>query len=367
MDKLYIIFFVCFIGFFSLYNVLKSDVSFSEGENRELANFPEFKKDNILSGKFSKDFETYLTDNFKGKEKWLLLKSISEKSQLRVKSNGIYYGKNKYLLEEYKEPGEQLGKNLSYIEGLGVKINLLLLPTSVSIYENYLPKYAESYSQKEVLNSVKEGIDKSIEFIDVYDKLISEKDSYIYFRNDHHWTMRGAYIAYLEYSKNMGFEPHSMEDFNIDTVSEDFMGTYYSKVNTLGLSKDIIEVFNPKFKSEVEITFEENGKVTNKLYDERFLNKKDKYSYFLHGNNSLMTINTNIKNGKKLLVIKDSYAHIFIPFLTYHYEEIHVVDLRYYKYSIKDYIKDNNITESLVLYNLVNFSEDKDLVWLKKW
>ena len=93
---------------------------------------------------------------------------------------------------------------------------------------------------------------------------------------------------------------------------------------------------------------------TNSIYNEEYLNTKDKYSYFLNGNNANVVIKTKIKNGKKLLVVKDSYAHIMSQFLCQNYEEVHFVDPRYFNNSVEEYIKQNNITETLFLYNVSN-------------
>ena len=65
---------------------------------------------------------------------------------------------------------------------------------------------------------------------------------------------------------------------------------------------------------------------TNSIFDEDFLNKKDKYSYFLNGNNAKVgQVKTKQTNGKKLLVVKDSYSHIMAQFLCQNFEEIHFI------------------------------------------
>ena len=89
-----------------------------------------------------------------------------------------------------------------------------------------------------------------------------------------------------------------------------------------------------------------------------FLKQKDKYSYFLNGNNAKVVVKTNVKNDKKLLVIKDSYAHIMAQFLCNDYEEIHFVDPRYYKMPLSEYIENENIDEVLFLYNVSNLVTD---------
>ena len=72
-------------------------------------------------------------------------------------------------------------------------------------------------------------------------------------------------------------------------------------------------------------------------------------------------MSTAKKNGKHLLLIKDSFANAFLPFLVDHYETIHVIDLRYYNGNLDSYIADNKINECIFLYNIKNFCEDKNI------
>jgi hypothetical protein len=106
------------------------------------------------------------------------------------------------------------------------------------------------------------------------------------------------------------------------------------------------------------------------MYDESYLSKKDKYSYFLGGVHALMTMTSDIPQGDedldKLLVIKDSYAHSFLPFLTQHVKEIHVIDMRYYNGSIGDYMEQNDISHTLLLFNTATFTENGEILKLNK-
>jgi hypothetical protein len=62
-----------------------------------------------------------------------------------------------------------------------------------------------------------------------------------------------------------------------------------------------------------------------------------------------------------LLVIKDSYANAFIPFLAPFYSEITVIDPRYYYDSIDALIADAQITDVLYLFNANTFFRDTTL------
>lgn len=370
MNRLLIGIFLSFIGGIGLWNVMAEDVSFSKQENRILSPLPTFTVSSFLSGNYTKNVEEYISDQFVWKKFWTGLKAHTERVTLKQENNGIYFGKSDYLLEDFEKPGEQFQSNLNSIhdftkQAKGITSYLLLAPTSVEMYKEKLPLYTSSYSEKESIDLAKRQFADSLSFIDVYNALLSKKNEHIFFRTDHHWTMRGAFYAYEVAAKAMGLTPFEMDDFSIDRVSKDFYGTYYSRANLHDIKPDQIEVFHPKFNVTYSVQYED-GERSNTLYDWDYLSGKDQYALFLSGNHSLIKIQSNIQNGRKLTVIKDSYAHSFIPFLANHYEEIHVLDLRYYHMNIHEYLKDNEIKEVLFLYNIANFSKDTNLIWLQQ-
>lgn len=370
-NKIVVVVFLCFLGGVGVWNFLSEDRHFSEQENRILAQMPTFSMKRFFSGEFMEEFEAYITDQFSWKESWLTLKNATDKLLLKKEHNGVYFAQDDFLLERFEEPGEQLQKNIKSMSYFANKtkempISFLLIPTSVEIYQEKLPLYAHSFSQKQVIIQVEKELPTSIQMIDVYNALRENKDKNLYFRTDHHWTMRGAYEAYVVTAKALGLTPYVLDDFVIETVSTSFLGTLYSKANAFGIKPDEIEVFYPTFPVTYNVTYDEGRSSVHSLYESSYLMKKDQYSFFLNGNHSLVKIQSSIENGRRLLIIKDSYAHIFIPFLANHFEEIHVVDLRYFHTNLYTYIKENRISESLFLYNISNFSTDSNMVWLQQ-
>ncbi len=369
-NKIIIIMFILFLLSINVLNIITSDRKFSEFENRMLAQFPSFKIKYITSGRFTSKFEEYVTDQFAFRDFWVSIKSDIERVTLKTKNHGIFFGKDGYLLEDYNKPNKCLDENISSINSFSEKLPnvtayLLIAPNSVKIYEDKLPLFASPYNQLETIQYVKENLDENIDFVEVYDILNSKKDEYIYFKTDHHWTMRGAYYAYQVLSNYLGVESYKTNNFDTDIVSDEFYGTFYSRANNTHIAPDSIEVFYPKSNVKYEVNYFDNNKATDTLYEVKYLDKKDKYSFFLDGNHALMTIKTNVKNNKKIAIFKDSYAHCFIPFLTNHYEEIHVIDLRYYNLSVYEYMEEHDIGEALFLYNVTTFSADENIKKLK--
>lgn len=347
---------------------------FSELENRTLQSAPHLTWDNLLSKKFADDAESFVTDQFPFRSKWLAVKSSVEQLRLQQENNGIYKGSEGYLFEKFTEP--DYTKIKQYAEAIKkfaishseAHTTLMLAPTSVGIYADRLPWLAPNYPQSKVNQYIAEYMQDSVSFLDGFTFLSSHASEPIYYRTDHHWTTNGAYLAYVAYAEQMGWKPLSKKDFDIQTVSDTFLGSYHTRSQFSGVKPDIIEVYKPKQPVSTEMYIADSGETLTSMYDESFLEKKDKYSYFLGGVHALMKFTSKLDPAmvkqEKLLVIKDSYAHSVIPFLTLHVPEIHVIDMRYYNGSISKYMAENGIEDVLMLFNTATFIDNPALLKL---
>lgn len=365
-DKILVTLFITFILSINILNILTPDKSFSEFENRVLAGTPTFNLKNLISGRFTSKFEEYVSDQFVYRNFWVTIKSDMERLTLKTENNGIYFGKDDFLLEDYKEPGEQLVRNINSLNFFNNNLPdmptyYLLAPNSVKLYEDKLPLYASPYDQLETINLIKDSLNPNIHFVDVYETLNQKTGSYIYFKTDHHWTMLGAFYAYQAFIQQAGLKPLELRNFYIERISHSFYGTFYAKANNRHLPPDSIDVFLQKDERQLIINYMDTGYKTNSLYEYAHLEKRNQYPVFLDGNHSLVTIKSDINNDQNLIVFKDSYAHSLIPFLVNHYEEIHIMDLRYYKMNIYEYIDEHQINNVLFLYNVGTFSDDSSI------
>lgn len=177
-------------------------------------------------------------------------------------------------------------------------------------------------------------------------------------------TSLGAYLAYTKFCIQANMEPQKLKNFNREIVSKNFLGTFDSKAQIANQEADEIDIFLNEKNLNLK-SVEYDNEITNSIFNTEYLTKKDKYSFFLNGNNAKVVVKTNIKNGKKLLVIKDSYAHIMAQFLCQNYEEIHFIDPRYYKASLTEYTQENDITETLFIYNVSNLVSDLGILSIK--
>lgn len=347
---------------------------FSELENRYLQSAPHLTWDNLLSHTYAKEAESFVTDHFPFRGKWVGVKSAVEQLRLQQENNGIYKGKDDYLFEKFEEP--DYNKVQQYTEAVKrltnknpeAKTTFLLAPTSVGLYPERLPWLASVYSQAEVNQTIAEDVSDHVSFIDGFDFLSPHASEQIFYRTDHHWTTYGAYLAYVAYAQSMGWQPLSQNEFEIQTVSDSFLGSYHTRSQFIGVEPDSIQEYKPIKEVSTKMYIEDTGETLTSMYDPSFLTKKDKYSYFLGGVHSLIKITSQldpqIVQQEKLLVIKDSYAHSVIPFLTQHVPEIHVIDIRYYNGSISEYMARNDIKDVLMLFNTATFVDNSALLKL---
>ncbi|MCD3296494.1 DHHW family protein, partial [Clostridium botulinum] len=271
LHKFFLAFIMTFfiIGMFVI-NIFSKDRGFSESENRVLQSRPSFSFQKLKSGKFTKEYEKYITDQFAFRDFWVGIKSSTDKLLEKKDNNGVYLGKDGYLLEKpEKIDGDNVIDNIDYINQFAknnpkCKINFLLAPNSVKVLEEKLPKYATPEDEENIINKVKGKLNsQNIKFVDVYEELKNHKNEYIYYKTDHHWTTLGAYYAYEKLGYTMGYKPLPISDFNIEKVTQDFYGTLYSKGNYRDVNPDSIEIFKPKKQIDFNINYFDNQKTSS--------------------------------------------------------------------------------------------------------
>ena len=354
----------------SLATILAPKKDFSENENRVLEAFPKFSADTVKDGTFMSDTETYVSDHFILRDYFMTVRTVYERATGRNRVNNIYMCKDGYYIEEYdglqnKTRIEAAIKRL--IERTTqTKVRAVLVPTAVTIYADKLPATAKNANQeadrlaiekaaREYADSLGEG---DFAWVNVADALKNAGDEQLFYKLDHHWTTYGAYVAYRVIIKSFGFEPLSRDQFTEKAVSTEFRGTFASKVNDLTAESDTITAFLSD-RLSLTVSYSDKKQETDSLYAPEYLEKKDKYSYFLNNQNTFVEVhNKNAQTEKVLAVIKDSYANCMIPFLSEHFETIYVFDTRYYRGKVSDFIAENGVTDVLFLYNMYTIDND---------
>lgn len=364
-----ILVFVVFLAFFGLGYLVFPQREFSDMENRYLSTMPEFTWKSFLSGKFAEDFDDYTADQIAGKDLFVQGHVAYSRALGISEVNQVYFGKEGYLIQDYQEPGTIFEDNLSYIQEFAsahpdVNMTFLIAPNASEIYPEYLPDFATTYSQTQVIDTMQTELDASnLTIVDATDTLMEHKAEDIFYKTDHHWTSLGAYYAYVELCDALGMSAIPLDNYEGTTIEEPFLGSLYSKAPAFGQESDIVTLYeNPD--GEYQVHFVNENETVDSMYDMDYAQKKDKYAIFFGGNYALTVINSNSEHEEKVLVIKDSYANSLIPFLADQYSEIHMMDLRYYHDDVNAYIEEQGITEVIFIHNVDFITTDNCFLWL---
>ena len=242
----------------------------------------------------------------------------------------------------------------------GVKFYSLVAPTSAEFYGTQQYRTG-SHSQYDAIKKIYEKLDDSIIKVDAYSPLNDHADEYIYFRTDHHWTARGAYYAYTGFCKKAGLTAPELSAFPTRKI-EGFVGTFYrsAQSDVLKNNPDYVECFD--LIVDAENTVYSNSSLTNgvKTYViAKEVKSSNKYLAFIAGDQPIEKITTSVKNGKKILVLKESYGNAFVPFLCNNYEEVYVIDPRQVKMNLPQFVNDNGIQEVMALNYCMGIANKK--------
>lgn len=341
---------------------------FSENENRYLTVLPDIGYEGLKDGEVTKQVEEWFSDHFVARGFFMNVRAISERSLQKTEINDVYLAKDGFLIEKPKR-GESLDRVGNILKSFSKKIkaadvSMMLIPTAVTVYSDKLPLYADKGRQVEDIKELE--VLTGIPSINVYRDLLNEarlydgtkEDNNLYYRLDHHWTTYGAYVAYRSFCKEKGRKALSLEELKKEKISSDFKGTVYSKVNDFSLQGESMWAYDSGINLTVRYSDLEESFDT--LFAKEYLDKKDKYSYFLNNLHPYTEIvNNDIDSEEELVLIKDSYANCLVPLLISHYKKIHVFDTRSYRNKVSEFVNQNNkIKDVLILYNMGTIHND---------
>ena len=188
--------------------------------------------------------------------------------------------------------------------------------------------------------------------VNAYAKIAQHSNEYVYFNTDHHWTGLGAYYAYTAFAEAAQFAPLPLSALTKKEIPN-FLGTLYHRTLAPALKSkgDTVEYFKVPVQTSVKYfsSGSRQGQSTQ-LYAE-YARGASAYGVFLGGDYPLMKITSDVKNGRKIAMIKDSYGNAFAPYLASHYEEVYVLDYRYFNGNIKTLMQQEGIQELLFAHN----------------
>ena len=385
-----ILFFSLLFGIPLLYFVMPKQ-KISVGEKRKLAVVPELNYESYIKGAWADSMDSYVDDHFPFRASMIDMavelqswKGIHLKEQEKVfvsqkpKVNKTRNEKDSTesemnFLDEFEQAysGSMLIINGSvYPMGGGSPAMSKHFSKMVSEYAEHLKgecrvfsavaplssafipveKYKHYNAQnKKTLKAIGSSLTNGAIFCDVFEEMNKHAGEKMYFSTDHHWKPIGAYYAYVAFCNAAGFEAIPINKMEKRT-KYNFLGSLYQ--HTLDPSvknnPDTMEYYIPKVTTTA-VRYSAYG------YDKQSKSQVfahgssggNTYSTFISGDAPMMRINTNVKNGKKAIVIKNSYGNAFVVYLISHYEEIWVVDFRYSKQNIIETIRKNKINDMI--------------------
>ena len=367
-EKLVGIIFILTLFLFLIINVIVPDREKSVQENRMLATKPKFRLSSLISGDYDEKFEAYMDDQFVGRDMWRKLKVAVDRIGGSRLENGVYIGTNGQLLEQIEVADENhLAANIKAIKSFSesqskIPVRMMLVPDAANVLNHSLPALAKPEDQTQMFSMVRKDLGDSVERINVSTELNKHKTEKIYYKTDHHWTTLGAFYAFQAAAPSLGIDGDLSGKYVSYTVSDSFNGMLASKSGVNFGEKEQIDIYVPTEEdTDLIVDYVDEGKRSTSLYDSSKLKEKDQYTVFLGGNSSLLDIRTVSTSTKRLLLVKDSFANSFIPFLTPYYREIVVVDPRYYSGTINDLMDSYRISEVLFLYSGNTFFKDNNI------
>ena len=248
------------------------------------------------------------------------------------------------------------------INGFADKLN------GITVYDMVIPNHTEmglpqrlkdsdapSTSQAENIKSIYSKLSDKVTPVNAYNYLADHNDEYIYFGSDHHWSGLGAYYAYSAFAKTNDLPVLSLDDCTEQQI-EGFTGTFTNTAS--GLDTDTVHYWEFPYEVTMDVT-DTDGNLntyTSPYYQYAEAGSLT-YGVFIMGDHPLTVLKSaseNAEEGKKIAVIKESYGNAFVPYLTYNYEEVHVIDFRTFGDNLVSYCQQNGIDEVLFLNGVMS-------------
>lgn len=366
-----VLFGVFLFGMLAAYLLLPGR-DFSEKEKRYLAEKPALSAETVLSGSLDEQIEAYLADHVPGRDFFVGVNAGYDLLSGRQVTKDIYLAKDGFLLErpyayDRAAAEKKMEKINGFAEKIGQNVDLMLVPTAGYFLQDTVYGNHDAYRDDVIIADIYSQAGQNVVCRDLLTALSREKDPQaLYYRTDHHWTSLGAYKAYCAYMDMLGREYPAQTEFTVESHSG-FYGSTYSRSGLWWISPENVELW----KNDVAFTVEnqESQALHQGLFYEERLAELDKYTVYLDGNHSVVTVRNPEAVGKgHLLVFRDSYANCLGTFLANSYETVTLVDLRYCqdpRNPVSDMVLAGAYDQVLICYSLGNFLTDDNFVWLR--
>ena len=320
---------------------------FSESERRELKAFPELTAESVFSGSFTEEFEEHVTDTFPFRDFFRAIKAHTSAALFGKKDNNGLFTENAHLskidyplqtpmLDHAAERFEYINK--TYLDGKAGKVFLSIIPD-----KNYFLNTLK-YDYASLTSYMREKMPYA-EYVDIFPCL----ELADYYFTDSHW--RQTELSLVSEKLAAALDADIATEHTLKTLDIPFYGVYSGQSARFN-SSDTISYLTSDVLSSCTVTSYDTGKPeTVQMYNFEKAEGRDGYDFFLSGGSALLTIeNPMQKNGRELIIFRDSFASSLAPLLVPGYSEITLVDIRYIKSEMLGSFVDFENTDVLFLY-----------------
>ncbi len=332
---------------------LKPADDYSESERRVLAAFPKVSVESVLSGEFTKDFETYTQDQFPMRDQMRRVKAIANLFVFQQKDNNDLYLADGYVSKlDYPLRDSMVNHALErfryltehYLEPNGSKVYLAVIPD-----KNYYLAQPNGYPTMDY-EALFERLRQEcgdMAYIDLTEQLSIED----YYHTDTHWRQENLLPVARYLAGEMGVSL-SGEGYTVNTVDHPFWGVYVGQ-SALPLTPDTLHYLTSPALEDCVVTGYATGTgVEIPMYDLKKSVGRDPYEMFTGGSNPLVTIeNPNAASDRELIIFRDSFAGSLAPLLAEGYRKITLVDIRYVRSEQLGQLVDFHGQDALFLYS----------------
>ena len=299
--------------------------------------------------------DSVVDDMLPARDKAVRLRTDISLAMGNEKIGDIYISEERLLREPDVLDETEVSRTAQYINSFyrehSIPTCITVFPAAAEIYTDCLPEYANVPSQLEAIDSFYEQTDAKIRTVDANHVLSTFKDDYIYYRTDSRCTVYGTYNVYRSLIRKLGYYPVSYDSWTISHVKNDMRGDLYQTCLYDGPTPDILDVYTCENSSEILSmrSFDGENWSDSSFYCAAALESENAAEFYMGKPVLLTSIETDVENGKKLLVFKDTFCDSMLPFFTQHYAYIDIVDMSCIDKPITEIVEPSDYQQVLIM------------------
>jgi hypothetical protein len=387
---------LCAILFFAV-----PKINISQMENRKLTPFPLYSWQNLEDGSYLDSIDLYVADHFPFRDRWVDLVdqyrnaggikdgeiAIIENDNFSMESTDTTKLDSvdlNIVQDSIKLDNAKLGsaKGLMIYDGMGIQIfggsnkysklfasvindYRSTFDSSINIYYMGIPAHGEYYMPDDYKKGNSESkniaftaslLNPSIKSVFIADYIKQHRDEYIFFNTDHHWTDLGSYYAYQKFCETAAMKANPIENYDVEYRGR-FLGSLYQLTRDQRLKEKGDSLIIHKIRNKYTMKVLDNPKnYTKGSAGQMYYKWNNSYGCYISGDLPFERFDSDVKNNRRLLVIKNSFGNALIPHLVQNFETVFVVDYRYFEGSVYDLVMNQNVTD--ILFPIPAFSSN---------